>query len=175
MDGPPLAIALPQVQSRIRTAFVRQAHERGPGLAEPHAWPFALPVVTLKDLQAVRVAEVRLGQVKNDVLRRVTDLLPHGQAAFRSDDVELYRPTYGQPGGPADSWTVAPGADITAIPRCAVIQALPRSRAAERPKVVSAADAGAYDVRDGPGHRPRVITKAVGDRGGGSTMGRPRP
>jgi hypothetical protein len=26
-----------------------------------------------------------------------------------------------------------------------------------------------------PGHRPRVITKAVGDRGGRGTMGRPRP
>jgi hypothetical protein len=27
----------------------------------------------------------------------------------------------------------------------------------------------------GPGHRPRVITKAVGDRGGIGTIGRPRP
>ena len=33
----------------------------------------------------------------------------------------------------------------------------------------------AYDVRYGPGHRPRVITKAVGGRGGGGTMGRPGP
>lgn len=98
MDSPPLAVAFPQVQSRIRAPFVREAHERGRGLAEPHAWPLALPVVTLKDFQAVRVAEVRLGQVKDDVLGHVTGLLPHGQAAFRSDDVKLYRPTYGQTG-----------------------------------------------------------------------------
>ena len=51
--------------------------------------------MALKDFQAVRVTEVRLGQVK-DMFGHVTDLLPHGQAAFRSDDVELYRPTYGQ-------------------------------------------------------------------------------
>ena len=35
--------------------------------------------------------------------------------------------------------------------------------------------ASAYDVRNGPGYRPRVITKAVGDRGGVGTMGRPGP
>jgi hypothetical protein len=36
-------------------------------------------------------------------------------------------------------------------------------------------DAGGYHVRYGPGHRPRVITKAVGDHGGVGTMGRPGP
>ena len=59
--------------------FVREAHERGRGFAEPHVWPLALAVVAPKDLQAVRLAEVRLGQVKDDVLGHVTDLLPHAR------------------------------------------------------------------------------------------------
>jgi hypothetical protein len=44
--------------------------------------------------------------------------------------------------------------------------------AAARPKVAERdKDAGAYDGRYGPGHRPHVITKAVGNRGGVSTWG----
>jgi len=41
--------------------------------------------------------------------------------------------------------------------------------------VPNVTEAGGYDVRYGPGHRPRVITKAVGDRDGVGTMGRPGP
>ena len=41
--------------------------------------------------------------------------------------------------------------------------------------VPNVTEAGGYDVRCGPGHRPRVITKAVGDRDGVGTMGRPGP
>lgn len=37
--------------------------------------------------------------------------------------------------------------------------------------VPNVTEAGGYDVRYGPGHRPRVITKAVGDRDGVGTMG----
>jgi hypothetical protein len=52
------------------------------------------------------------------------------------------------------------------------------SAAAVRPKVArsvrSVTQAQAYEVRYGPGHRPRVMTKAVGSRGGGGAMERPR-
>ena len=39
------------------------------------------------------------------------------------------------------------------------------------PTMRNVTDPVAYDVRYGPGHRPRVITKAVGDRGGIGTLG----
>ena len=54
-----------------------EADEGGIGLAEPHLGPFALAVVAPKYVQGVRMTETRLGQVNNDVVEDVAELLAH--------------------------------------------------------------------------------------------------
>jgi hypothetical protein len=121
----PLAADLLQVQARVRAACMCEANERWIRLAKPHGGALALPVVALKDVEAVRVAKIRLKQVKDDVLRHVENL--GAQRSVRLPHAGHSLPSYSVL-GVSDIRTVASIPDIPPLPMRAAL-AVPQGNA----------------------------------------------